>query len=100
MPASGEQPLQHIGQSWHTPWIDVEKIVDLTGMIERKGSTYQVIRPARISPWNVIGGASGVASSRKFASRQADPEKIPVLGNPTVLRIPILYVFPLDGHNR
>ena len=41
MPASGEQPLQHIGQSWHTPWIDVEKIVDLTGMIERKNSTYR-----------------------------------------------------------
>lgn len=100
MPASSEQPLQHIGPSWYISWINVEKIVDLTGMIERKGSTYQVIRPARISPWNVIGGASGVASSRKSASSQAGPEKIPVLGNPKVLRIPILYVIPLDGHNR
>jgi len=40
MLASGKQPLQHIGQSWYDPWSDVEKIEDLTGMVERKNSTY------------------------------------------------------------
>jgi hypothetical protein len=51
MPASGEQPLQHIGQSWYTPlerrgkncrshWNDRTEEFDL-----------HVIRPARTSPW-------------------------------------------------